>query len=169
MDIPHRAVRPAMALPMPEIYVHDSNRSDRFRTSSRSSSYNSILSPTTSSNPMSIPNSRDPGPPPPLPPPKHLPDIIDSGKGGPDIAWKFGNSHDSNSEWGGSVPSVTTGSSLYGSFLGRRKEEQGGISMIKSIDTKENSYPRFDEGYGSQSGTSIGSNMSVNSDLIPRP
>ncbi|KUJ12072.1 uncharacterized protein LY89DRAFT_700035 [Mollisia scopiformis] len=170
MDIPHRAARPAMALPTPEIYVQDP--SDRFRTSSRSNSYGSILSPKTSSIPMSIPNSREPGPPPPLPPPRHLQDIVDSGKSGPDLAWKFGNSHEYNSDWGGSVSSsVAPGSSLYGSFMGRRGDERSerrgsSISTIKSTDFKENSYPRLDEGYVSQSGTSIGSNFSKYQDSI---
>lgn len=166
MDIP-RTARPTMALPTPAIYVQDSNPSDRYRTSSRSNSYNPILSPSTSSIPMSIPNSREAGPPPPLPPPKHLQDIVDSGKSGPDLAWRFGNEY--NSDWGGSVSSsVAPGSSLYGSFMGRRGDERpdrrnSSISTIKSTEFRENSssYPRLDEGYASQSGTSIGSNLSV--------
>jgi hypothetical protein len=72
---------------LPKIYVHDSNPSDRFRHPSRSSSTNSILSPSAASGPMSIPNARDPVPP-PLPPPKHLADIADGGCNGPlDLTW----------------------------------------------------------------------------------
>ncbi|KAF8862298.1 hypothetical protein BDZ45DRAFT_585692 [Acephala macrosclerotiorum] len=172
MDIPHRGARPAMAPELPQIYVHDSNPSERYRTSSRSSSYNSIPSPAISSVPMSIPNSRDPGPPPPLPPPRHLQDIADNGRSGPDLAWKFGNSHEYNSDWGGSVSSVAPGSSLYGSFAGRRNVERpdrrgSSISTVKSTDFQENSYPRLDEGYASQSGTSMGSNMSVLNSISP--
>jgi hypothetical protein len=71
----------------PEIYVPDSNPSDRFRHPSRSNSTNSILSPSAASGPMSIPNARDPVPP-PMPPPKHLADIADGGCNGPlDPTW----------------------------------------------------------------------------------
>jgi hypothetical protein len=166
MEIPHRGARPSMALP--EIHIHDSNPSDRFRTSSRSSSYNSTSSPATSSIPMSIPNAREP-PPPPLPPPRHLADIADGGSNGPDIAWKWGNSHVDNSDWGQSIASVAPGSSLYGSFarprnmdnrpeFPRRGSSTSTIKSTSGAEIRENAYPRIDEGYASLSGTSIGSN-----------
>jgi hypothetical protein len=174
MEIPHRGSRPALVLP--EIYVqHDSNPSDRFRNSSRSSSYNSASSPSTASGPMSIPNSRDPVPP-PLPPPRHLADIADGGNNGPDIAWQWGNSH-SGGGWGESISSMSSvapGSSLYGGgFAGkksimddrpeytRRTSSTSTVKSINGLERQENAYPRIDEGYASLSGTSIGSNRSV--------
>lgn len=169
MEIPHRAGRPAMALP--EIFVHDPNHSNRFHTSSSSSSYNSSSSPSTSSIPMSIPHSRDPVPP-PLPPPRHLADIEAGGHNGPDIAWQWGNPHEDNSDWGRSVASVQPGSSLYGSFASRKSimDDQAensrrgsSTSTIKSTsrtENRDNAYPRIDEGYASLSGTSIGSDRS---------
>lgn len=165
MDIPHRGPRPAL----PEIKFHDSNPSDRFRHPSRSSSTNSILSPSAASGPMSIPNARDPVPP-PLPPPKHLADIADGGCNGPDIAWQWGNSH-MDTEWGGS--SVAPGSSLYGSFASRkgvkaerpeyarRTSSTSTIKSIRDVENGENSFPRIDEGYASLSSTSIDSYRSV--------
>jgi hypothetical protein len=169
MEIPRRGPRPSVALP--EIYVHDSNPSDRFRTSRSSSSYNSTSSPSTSSIPMSIPHSRDPVPP-PLPPPRHLADIVDGRHDRPDIAWQWGNSHEDNSDWGRSIASVPPGSSLYGSasrksFKDERSDDSrrgSSTSTIKSLngaESRESIYPRIDEGYASLSGTSIGSNRSV--------
>lgn len=173
MEIPHRGARPVA---LPEIYVHDPNPSDRFRTSSSSSSYNSTSSPSTSSIPMSIPHSRDPVPP-PLPPPRHLADIADGGNNGPDIAWQWGNSLTHDSNWGRSTPSVQPGSSLYGSGSGsfasrkshmderpdnsRRGSSTSTIKSMNGAESRENTYPRIDEGYASLSGTSIGSNKSV--------
>jgi hypothetical protein len=172
MEIPHRGAR---RVALPEIYVHDPNPSDRFRTSSLSSSFNSTSSPSTFSIPMSIPNSRDPVPP-PLPPPRHLADILDNRNNGPDIAWQWGNSHEDNSDWGRSIASVQPGSSLYGSFASRKsfaddRDERpdnsrrgSSTSTIKSMSgtqSRESTYPRIDEGYASLSGTSIGSSKSV--------
>jgi hypothetical protein len=162
---------------LPEIYVQDSNPSNRYRASSRSSSYNSASSPATSSIPMSIPNSREPVPP-PLPPPRHLHDIADGGNNGPDIAWQWGNSHEESRNWG-SASSVAPGSSLYGSYASRKSvldehpefpRRQSSTSTIKSatgLDSRDNSYSRFDEGYTSLSGTSIGSNQLVYTILMP--
>jgi hypothetical protein len=112
---------------------------------------------------MSIPNARDPVPP-PLPPPRHLADIADGN--GPDIAWQW-----ANSDWGQSMASVAPGSSLYGGSFARTmnmRDERpeflrrgSSTSTIKSpgdADVQENAYPRIDEGYASLSGTSIGSN-----------
>jgi hypothetical protein len=165
MEIPHRGARPGL----PEIYVHDSNPSSRYRMSSRSNSYNSPSSPVASSIPMSIPNARDPTPP-PLPPPKHLPDIADGGKNGPDLAWKWGNSHEDDGNWARPMASIQPGSSLLGSFAkrptvaeerpdyGRRTSSN---STLRSAAAGEHSFPRIDEGYASLSGTSFGSNKLV--------
>jgi len=163
IPIPHRGARPQAP---PEIYVHDSMPS--LPMLMRSSSYNSAA--TSASIPMSIPNARDPVPP-PLPPPRHIADIADGGHNGPDIAWQWGNSHES-SDWGRSAPSVAPGSSLYGSFHSRRgafderpdSRRTSSTSTIKSLsgaDSREHNYPRIDEGYASLSGTSIGSNKLV--------
>lgn len=164
MEIPHRGPRSSLALP--EIYIHESNQ-DHFRTSSRSSSYNSGSSPATSAIPMSIPNSRE-FVPPPLPPPKHLDDIADGGNNGPDLAWKFGNTPSATSDWGGSISSsVAPGSSLYGNPTSRKSllddrpdyfRRTSSTSTIKSPigERREKyEYPR-DEGYSSI-GTSFGS------------
>jgi hypothetical protein len=165
MDIPHRGARPVA---LPEIYVHDPKPTDRFRTSSSSSSFNSTSSPLAASIPMSIPNSRDPVPP-PLPPPRHLKDLADNGNNGQDIAWQWGNSP-ANSDWGRSIASVQPGSSLCGSFASRMDERPdisrrgSSTSTIKSMsgtESQEHTYPRIDEGYASLSGTSIGSTKSV--------
>jgi len=165
MEIPHRGARPVA---LPEIYVHDPNPSDRFRTSSSSSSYNSTSSPSTSSIPMSIPHSQDPVPP-PLPPPRYLADIGDDRNNGPDIAWQWGNSLSHGSDWGRSGASVQPGSSLYGSFASRKSATDerpdnsrrgSSTSTIRSMggsESREQTYPRIDEGYASLSGTSIGS------------
>ncbi|RDW91479.1 hypothetical protein BP5796_02644 [Coleophoma crateriformis] len=168
MDIPHRGQRPSMSLP--EIYVHESHPNERYhRASSRSGSHHSVTSPGLSSVPMSIPNAREPVPP-PLPPPKHIADLADSRRNGPDIAWQWGNSAEGD-DWGRAASSVPPGSSLYGSFTGRGNNladehpdarRGSSVSTVKSIsgvvDTRDN-YPRIDEGYASLSGSSIGSKM----------
>jgi len=162
MEIPHRGARPSAALP--EIYVQDPNRSDRFRTSSRSSSYNSNSSPSTSSIPMPIPNARDPVPP-PLPPPRHIADLAGGKNNGQDIAWKWGNSHRDSSDWETSISTVPPSSSLSGNSFASRKfaerpvsRRESSTSTIKSAsgaDPRENAYTR-DEGYESlSSGASI--------------
>lgn len=166
MDIPRRGPGPALA--PPEIFVQDSNPSDRFRTSSRSIPFNSSSSHAHLSGPMSIPNARDPVPP-PLPPPRHIADIADNGTNGPDIAWQWANPRQ-DSEWGKHISSIAPGSSLHGngkSLLSERPDfnrRTSSTSTIKSIsasEPRENGYPRIDEGYASLSGTSIGSNRSV--------
>jgi hypothetical protein len=64
------------------------------------------------------------------------------------------------------MPSVQPGSSLYGSFASRKgtldekpdnSRRGSSTSTIKSMNGRENTYPRIDEGYASLSGTSIGS------------
>lgn len=169
MDIPHRGARPSMAL-LPAIRVHDSNSPDRFRPSSRFSSFSATSSPPSTSVPMPIPNARE-SVPPPLPPPRYLPDLAAGGSNG-DIAWKWGNSHAGNGDWGQPTPSVTPGSSLHGSArklnvmderpeLPRRGSSTSTIKSASGGNVRENTYPRIDEGYASLSGTSIGSNKSV--------
>ena len=169
MEIPARASHP---LALPSIHIEDSNPHGRFRASaSRSSSYHSVASPT--SIPMSIPNAREPVPP-PLPPPKHLADIASGGNNGPDIAWKWGNSADGSNAWGGSFAPITPGSSLLGGGASSRRtstlenhlehsRRPSSTSTVKPSQSIEREPPisRFDEGYHSLSGTSIGSHRSV--------
>jgi hypothetical protein len=170
MDIPQRGLRPVS---LPQLHVHDSSPPDRFRSSSRLS-FNSSLSWPLTSVPMPIPNMRDPVPP-PLPPPKHLADIVTGGDNGPDIAWQWGNSR-VDTQWGDL--SVMPGSGLHGHYTGRKStpDEQPGSarrasssSTIKSISghgSRDNSFPRIDEGHSSLSGSSIDSYRSVNLSLI---
>ncbi|KAH8821216.1 hypothetical protein F5884DRAFT_745545 [Xylogone sp. PMI_703] len=156
MEIPQRT-----SMGLPEIYVQDSHSADRFRSSS--SSYHS-----SGAIPMSIPNARDPVPP-PLPPPRHIADIAEGGHNGEDLAWKWGNP---DSAWGSaaSTASIAPGSSLHGSFTSKRpgsrdnhqddsrRSSASTIRSLSSQDTRDYSYPRIDEGYSSLSGTSFGSN-----------
>jgi len=70
---------PVMQPPsLPEIYVHDSSAYGPLRPAGISNSHDSTISPAFSF-PMSIPNARDPIPP-PLPPPRHIADLVDGGK-----------------------------------------------------------------------------------------
>ncbi|KAG4437580.1 hypothetical protein IFR05_006919 [Cadophora sp. M221] len=170
MEIPHRGARPIGNLP--QIQIHDP--SDMYRKSSRSSSYNSATSPGLSSIPVSIPNARQCAPP-PLPPPRHLPDIADGGNNGRDIAWKWGNEQ-TDRGWGKAAPSIPQGSSLHGgsgSFLSRTGvlDEQldfqrrgSSVSTVKS-DSRDGPYQR-DEGYESL-GASMWSNKSKNQESLP--
>lgn len=166
MEIPTRGSRPAG---LPSIHIEDSHSQSRYRMASRTNSYNSSTSPA--SIPMSIPNSRDPVPP-PLPPPRHLADIASGGNNGPDIAWQWGNSHDGGRGWGGSSSTVAPGSSLHGGNLAsrrgsamdgrteqsRRQSSNATIKPSTAPESKDVLHTRFDEGYHSLSGTSIGSN-----------
>ena len=173
IPIPHRARAPPA---LPEIYVQDSNPSDRFRMYSKSTTYNSTSSPANIPGPMSIPNARAPVPP-PLPPPRHIADIGDGGHNGPDIAWQWGNSHEDNG-WG---KSVAPGSSLYGGFpserssqdvhrdYSRRTTSSSTIKAVLGPDSRESHYPRIDEGYASLPGTSVGSNRLVISLYCTKP
>lgn len=173
MDIPASARRPSIGLP--PIFIHDPSSADRSRMSSRSSSYSSRFSPSIASNPMSIPNSREPGPPPPLPPPKFV-DVgpLNGRSGDPDLAWHISNSRE-DSTWVRQSSSVNPGSSLYGSIphrgkslveherpeFSKRGKSTPTIKTIPGLDFARDIYPRLDEGYGSLSGTSIGSNQLV--------
>lgn len=166
MDIPLRAQRPAFGLP--EIFVQDSNPSERFRSSSsRSTSHHSTSHPMSmSSGAMSIPNSREPVPP-PLPPPRVLADIADGGRNGPDLSWRFANAREEGS-WGASP---MPGSSLYGGratdkkFLDDRPEKSpcsSSNTIPKPMSEQRRGFSTGpDEGYASLSGTSIGSNRCV--------
>lgn len=152
---------------LPEIYVHDSHPSERYRQSSRSSSIHSIISPSSA---MPIPHARE-AVPPPLPPPRHIADIAENGSNGTDIAWQWGNSHQ-EMDWGRSVSSVAPGSSLHGSFasrssfaaerpdVARRGSSNATIKPTVNGDLRDSisAFPK-DEGYASLSGTSLGSNL----------
>lgn len=167
MDIPRRGGKLASGA-LPEIHIHDP--SERSRCSSRSISHSSTSSLATSATAMSIPNARE-APPPPLPPPRQLADIIDGGYNGQDIAWKWGNLPDGEGYWGKSTPAVAPDSSLRGgSFLKRSLAEERPeparktsstatiktLDQIKSSDQKE----QRDEGYASL-GTSTWSHKLV--------
>ena len=173
-----RGQKPGLISPLPEICVQDSHPSDRYsdrysdrhRQSSRSGSYHSATSPTPAAGPMSIPNARE-APPPPLPPPKIIPDIAENGGRGIDLAWHWGNSH-REIDWGKSVSSVPPGSSLYGSFVSRKSTSEerpdiarrGSSNATVTANTSRdpsnpaNALPK-DEGYSSLSASnaSIGS------------
>lgn len=172
MEIPRYNLAHRPSVDLPEIYIHGSNPSDRFRSPSRSGSFNSRFSPTISSNAMPIPNARASSPPPPLPPPKY-PELGISGEGGkPDLPWQWGNPKE-DSSWG-RISSVNPGSSLYGSFasggkslteerpeMDRRSSSASTIKSISGVDTRRDIFPRIDEGYASLSNTSVGSSLSV--------
>lgn len=136
MDIPARgssSQRPRIALP--EIVFEDP--SERSRTIP-SNPYNPRFRPMAS--PVSIPNSREAGPPPPLPPPRHIDGLSSPAT---DIAWHWGNQN----TWGNSQASVKPGSSLLGSFASARNHLQDGrpqfprkgssVTTIKPIDDLE--------------------------------
>jgi hypothetical protein len=115
---------------------------------------------------MSIPNTREPSAPPPLPPPK-FPDLDTALDGEPDIAWRWSNSRE-EAGWGRPSLSVNPGSSLYGSFRSYRKsihEERPEYTRHGSLGSSTKSTSavdtRIDEGYQSLSGTSVGSNQLV--------
>ncbi|KAI6711223.1 hypothetical protein JHW43_006216 [Diplocarpon mali] len=162
MEIPHRGVRPT-AMALPEIYVQ--NPSERFRHTSRPTSFHSDAALATSARAMSIPNARE-APPPPLPPPRHLADIAEGGHIGQDVAWRWGNSPDEGGVWGRTTPSVAPGSSLHGGGLAGRRgsvdrpelaRRTSSNSTVKHL-VRRDSYQR-DEGYFSL-GTSVWSNQS---------
>jgi hypothetical protein len=167
MEIFHHGQRPSLALP--ESYVHLSNPSDRFRTWSRSSPQNST-SPATSSQPILIPNSRDQVPP-PLPAPRHLTDIADSGNNRLDITWQWGNSH--RHDWGRPISSMAPPASSYRSLASpksisneqpnftRRGSSTSTSKSMSDGDIREQVYLGIDEGYASLHETSMGSKKSV--------
>ncbi len=163
MDIPQLTSAPSI-----RVSDFNSKNHDRYRSSSRSSSYNPTLQ-TTAPSPMSIPNSRGQDAPPPLPPPRNVPDLGN----GSDLGWQMGNSF-SKSSFG----SVNPGSSLYGSFARKdvgeaEKEQQKNSSWRKPSTSTWKSLPsmdsdmghpeaRFnDEGYVSLSNSNIMSHKSV--------
>jgi hypothetical protein len=172
MEIPSRyPAAQRSSLDPPEILVYGSSPSDPYRSSSRSSSYTSRCTPTSSAEPMSIPNSRDPPPPPPLPPPRFL--HLENDGGERDPGWEWENSR-RESSWRRPSVDVHPGSSLYGSFtnsvngvtenrpdLSRRTSSTPTITSISGVDSRRDTFPRFDEGYASASVTSVGSNLLV--------
>lgn len=172
MEIPSRyPAAERSSLDPPEILVYGSSPSDKYRSSSRSSSFTSKCTPTSFAEPMSIPNTRDPAPPPPLPPPRFLHLETDGGEADP--GWEWENSR-RESSWRRPSADVQTGSSLYGSFtnsgksvteyrpdLGRRINSASTITSISGIDSRRDTFPRLDEGYASASVTSFGSNLLV--------
>lgn len=167
-----RGQRPAFNTPLPEICVQDSHHPDRYshRYPDRNSDqhrYRPTNSPVAAAGPMSIPNARE-APPPPLPPPRYIPDISNSGRG--DLGWQWAN-QGREVNWEGSVSSVPAGSSLYGSYsrnsvsderpdIGRRGSSNATITAQTSKDVINhvNALPK-DEGYSSLSASnaSIGS------------
>ncbi|KAI9815031.1 MAG: hypothetical protein M1827_002874 [Pycnora praestabilis] len=133
---------------------------DRYRSTSRSSSYNST-SQSIVSGPMSIPNAKEYVPP-PLPPPRHIPEL----KNGSDMGWQWGN--ENNGSFGKSVGSVKPGSSLYRGFSrpsnddgeqesegGRRESSASTITSPPETDLRQEGLRHPDEGYASLSGSSL--------------
>ncbi|KAH8602210.1 hypothetical protein B0O99DRAFT_648039 [Bisporella sp. PMI_857] len=139
---------------LPQIYVQDSNPSDRFRTSGGATSYNSTSSPANIPGPMAIRNRREPVPP-PLPPPRYVPDIPDNEKNEPDHAWHWRNPREDDN-WERSAPDVASGSSLYGGFSNDASAKDDGRRTGYSINNPE----PIDEGYQSLLAMSIGLNRS---------
>jgi len=170
MEIPSRYPPPQRSsLDPPEILVYGSSPSDPYRSSSRSSSYNSRCQPTSSAKPMSIPNSRDTPPPPPLPPPPypHLESNVENGE--PDLGWQWENFRQESS-WRRPSAAVHPGSSLRGNSateyrpdFSRRTSSTSTstITPISGADARRDAFPKFDEGYASASVTSVGSSLLV--------
>lgn len=99
---------------------------------------------------MAIPRARDEGPPPPLPPPRHIGEELSRGH---DIGWQFGNTHSSGP---GSRPlqlaSIKPGSSLLlgqGHLHNSRPQDRGlgsrKPSLPSSIEDMSLSEPSEDE------------------------
>ncbi|KAB8288873.1 hypothetical protein EYC80_010776 [Monilinia laxa] len=175
MDIPMHGRNPTFHTPLPEICVQDSHHPDRYLDRySDQHRYHSTPSSAPAAGPMSIPNARE-APPPPLPPPRYIPDISENGRG--DLGWQWANQH-RDINWGGSISSVPAGSSLYGSYvsrnsisderpdIGRRGSSNATITAptLKDTSNHSNALPK-DEGYSSLSASnaSIGSTQSRNS------
>ncbi|RAL64540.1 hypothetical protein DID88_002014 [Monilinia fructigena] len=113
MDIPMHGRNPTFHTPLPEICVQDSHHPDRYLDRySDQPRYHSTPS-TPAAGPMSIPNARE-APPPPLPPPRYIPDISENGRG--DLGWQWANQH-RDINWEGSISSVPAGSVCMGVML----------------------------------------------------
>ncbi|ESZ97100.1 hypothetical protein SBOR_2530 [Sclerotinia borealis F-4128] len=175
MNIPVRGgQKPGFNTPLPEICVQDSHHPDRYSDKyfEDQHAYQSALSSRfAAAGPMSIPNARE-APPPPLPPPRYIPDISENGRG--DIGWQWAN-QDRDINWGGPVSSVPAGSSLYGSYARRKSipverpdiERRGSSNVTLTAHTLKNASNLVtalakDEGYASLSASSasIGSTQS---------
>ncbi|KAF7946653.1 hypothetical protein EAE96_009645 [Botrytis aclada] len=169
MDIPMRGQKPSFSTPLPQIHVQDSHHPDRYPDRySDQHKYHSSNSSRAAAGPMSIPNARE-SPPPPLPPPKYIPDTDNGG----DLGWQWANQN-RDMDWGRNVSSVPAGSSLYGSYsrnsisderpdIGRRGSSNATITAHPSKDASNLAIalPK-DEGYSSLSASnaSIGSTQS---------
>ncbi|EDO01494.1 hypothetical protein SS1G_03969 [Sclerotinia sclerotiorum 1980 UF-70] len=174
MDIPIRGQMPGFNTPLPEICVQDSHHPDRYPDRySDEHRYHSTTSSAAAPGPMSIPNARE-APPPPLPPPRYIPDIADNGRG--DLGWQWANQH-REVNWEGRLSAVAPGSSLYGSYnrksisddrpdVARRGSSNATITAHTSKDASNHlsALPK-DEGYASLSASnaSIGSTQSKTS------
>ncbi|KAJ8059965.1 hypothetical protein OCU04_011581 [Sclerotinia nivalis] len=171
MDIPMRGQMPGFNTPLPEICVQDSHHPDRYPDRySDEHRYHSTTSSAAAPGPMSIPNARE-APPPPLPPPRYIPDISDNGRG--DLGWQWANQR-REVNWDGPVSSVPAGSSLYGSYsrksisderpdIGRRGSSNATVTAHTSKDASNHLNTLLkDEGYSSLSASnaSIGSTQS---------
>jgi hypothetical protein len=171
MDIPHHGLR---SVALSQFHVHDSSLPDQYQSPSRLSFNCSIFWPLTSSEPMPLPNMRDPIPP-PLPPPRHLADMAGGGDNSSDVAWQSGSSRVDNEL---AESSLTLGSNLYVSYTSRRSipDEQPGsahracssctIKQMSGHSSRDKSVPRIEEEYPSLAGFSIDSYRSVNLSLI---
>jgi hypothetical protein len=164
MEAPRFSSTQRASLQLPEIHVQDSNApaaaSDRQRLSGRSFSY----SATSPSSAMSIPNAREPVPP-PLPPPPRIPDF-NGGSPATDIAWQWGNSQEGG--WGKASTPIDPKSSLYGSFSARnsvaddrpgydrRGSSASTIKSINGLEVRRETYPRIDEGFVTLSSGAFG-------------
>lgn len=148
----------------PSIHVSDMNgMSGRRRSSSRTAGEPFSRSP----GPMAVPNARagERCVPPPLPPPRHIEELA----AGSDPGWKWGNTPYHGGFGGNSSSSLSSSSSLRGSWdqrmgdehiLGRPEHSRRGSSgtTIKSppgVDRKYDFSRNIDEGYHSLSGSSI--------------
>ncbi|KAI9643386.1 hypothetical protein NHQ30_008005 [Ciborinia camelliae] len=171
MEIPMRGQKSGFNTPLPAICVQDSHHPDRYSdTDPEQLRFRYRSTTSTPAGPMSIPNARE-GPPPPLPPPRYIPDIFEVGR--PDIGWQWANQH-RGVDWEGSVSAVPPGSSLYGSYsrksipdersyIERRDSSNATTTAQTAKDTNNHvtALPK-DEGYSSLSASnaSIGSTQS---------
>ena len=110
----------------PTVRIHESHDDpEELSISSDSRSYRSATSQAFS-RPMPVPNARQEQAPPPLPPPRHLPDLTQ----GYDPGWSWGNH---GSEFGKTtLAPIRQGSSLQGGYL-----HSMGEARLKTEDEEE--------------------------------